>query len=297
MFISTPPIDGTVNSSYSYQAAALDRDGDALTFSVVSGPQGLSIDSQSGLVSWTPGVNQSGESPVSLRVNDGHGGEATQTYTVVVQADLANHSPVILSQPETTSPFSAQDYQYQVQAIDPDGDPLTYALTTEPAGMTIDATSGLIHWNVPVAGQALQFFGGNSLITPNLMSSFPSSSVTLELWFKANGPGVVVRELDTAPPNFPFQHDSQIEVVGNQVLVRVQGLAAVTLGSIEFGTWHHVALRYNESSHTLDGFLDGVKSATATTGSRTRSFRSVLSVGCGRNESPRQRRTVQRSGR
>lgn len=281
VFTSKPTVGGSVNTAHTYQATALDRDGDALTFSVVSGPPGLSIDSQTGLVSWTPGVNQSGESPVSLGVNDGHGGLATQTYTVVVQTDPANHSPVILSQPETTAPFSAQDYQYQVRAIDPDGDPLTYALTTEPAGMTIDATSGLIHWNVTVAGQALQFFGGNSLITPNLTSSFPSSSITLELWFKANGPGVVVKELDTAPPNFPFQHDSLVEVVGNRVLVGVKGLAAVTLGSIDFGAWHHVALRYNDSSHTLDGFLDGVKSATATTGSRTIPFPQFYQLGAG----------------
>src|SRR5205085_7641224 len=33
-------------------------------------------------------------------------------------------------------------------------------------------------------------------------------------------------------------------------------------------TWHNVVLRYDEASHTLDGFLDGVQSAPFTAGIR-----------------------------
>jgi hypothetical protein len=37
-------------------------------------------------------------------------------------------------------------YLYQVRAVDPDGDPLHYSLTTAPAGMTIDPQTGTIRW-------------------------------------------------------------------------------------------------------------------------------------------------------
>lgn len=66
------------------------------------------------------------------------------------------HSPaltIINSHPAiTSSPASAIReglYEYAVQATDPEGDPLTYALETAPAGMVIDKTSGRIQWQVP----------------------------------------------------------------------------------------------------------------------------------------------------
>jgi hypothetical protein len=45
-------------------------------------------------------------------------------------------------------------YTYDVNAADPDaGDTLTYSLTIKPAGMTIDAATGLIQWT-PASAQA-----------------------------------------------------------------------------------------------------------------------------------------------
>jgi hypothetical protein len=35
-----------------------------------------------------------------------------------------------------------------LKATDPDGDTLTYALKSAPAGMTINPSTGLIKWNV-----------------------------------------------------------------------------------------------------------------------------------------------------
>lgn len=40
-------------------------------------------------------------------------------------------------------------YEYDVDALDPDNDTLTYSLTTKPDGMTIDSTTGRIQWPVP----------------------------------------------------------------------------------------------------------------------------------------------------
>ncbi len=38
------------------------------------------------------------------------------------------------------------EYNYDVAAMDADGDTLGYALTTFPDGMTIDAITGLLSW-------------------------------------------------------------------------------------------------------------------------------------------------------
>ena len=45
--------------------------------------------------------------------------------------------------------YAAPAYRYDVDAIDPDHDALTYSLTAAPPGMLIDATSGVITWSAP----------------------------------------------------------------------------------------------------------------------------------------------------
>lgn len=58
---------------------------------------------------------------------------------------LFNSSPIIESDPVTTTKEGA-NYTYDVEATDPNGDTLTYSLTTNPTGMTINFTTGVISW-------------------------------------------------------------------------------------------------------------------------------------------------------
>lgn len=63
-------------------------------------------------------------------------------------ASVRNASPMITS----TAPGSQEvttTYTYQVTAMDGDGDPLTFSLTSAPAGMTIDSEKGLVTWTLP----------------------------------------------------------------------------------------------------------------------------------------------------
>jgi hypothetical protein len=60
---------------------------------------------------------------------------------------LGNSVPKIVSRPPTSAPEDRFDYQ--VKAIDPDGDRLTYHLEIAPPGMTIGAESGHIAWQFP----------------------------------------------------------------------------------------------------------------------------------------------------
>jgi RHS repeat-associated protein len=129
---STPVVDGNVNTAYSYQVMASDPDGtkptdptgETLTYSVVSGPAGLSIDPASGLVSWTPAAAQLGTNHVKLQVDDGRGGTATQTYDIGVQQEKGNLPPHIVSQPVTQYilplPLTGQGGSIFVTGEDPD---------------------------------------------------------------------------------------------------------------------------------------------------------------------------------
>jgi len=143
-FTSTPVTMAQALAEYSYQAQANDPDGDSLTFTLVSGPEGLAIDAGTGLVTWTPTEAQVGDHAVQLTVTDPDGLTATQDFTVTV-TEPENRAPEFTSTPVTTAQALAE-YSYQAEANDPDGDTLTFTLVSGPEGLAIDASTGLVSW-------------------------------------------------------------------------------------------------------------------------------------------------------
>jgi YD repeat-containing protein/probable HAF family extracellular repeat protein len=147
---STPPQAATVGRVYAYETDATDPDGDPLTWSLDVAPTGMSIDADSGDIRWTPAPNQIGSNEVAIRVLDAQGAYATQTYTITVRS--VNVPPGINSTPPTTA-YVDEQYVYAVRATDPENNPLTFSLTTSPAGMSIDPNTGYVEW-IPTATQA-----------------------------------------------------------------------------------------------------------------------------------------------
>ena len=90
--INTPPrivehqqtnFDGKV---WSYQVKATDADGDPLTYSLKAAPQGMTINSTTGFIKWEVPPEFTGKAPVTVSVTDGHGGEATYNFEVIINA-------------------------------------------------------------------------------------------------------------------------------------------------------------------------------------------------------------------
>jgi hypothetical protein len=147
--VSNPPQTATVGVLYAYNLQGTDPDNDPLTWSLDTGPAGMSIDPTLGTVRWTPTADQLGMQNVVVRLVDGQGGVATQSYAIAVRS--VNLPPSINSSPPTTAD-TVDTYDYAVNATDPDNYPLTFSLTTSPSGMTIDPQSGLVTWS-PTASQ------------------------------------------------------------------------------------------------------------------------------------------------
>lgn len=148
---STPITTATVGAAYTYNLTATDPDGNTLTFSLTISPTGMTINSSSGLINWTP--TAAGDYNVMVKVSDNGSPvkSITQSFTIHVgQPGPANQPPTITSTAITTATVG-QAYSYDVDATDPDGDSLTYFLVG-PAGMTIDFLSGLITWTPTTSG-------------------------------------------------------------------------------------------------------------------------------------------------
>ena len=148
---SDPPDQAVVGVAYHYQVRAQDADGGPLAFALAVAPTGMLIDPTTGLVSWIPDIAQQPTAQVTVRVTDPTGLGAEQSFTLAVAADATNIAPVITSTPRTSAALGLP-YVYRAEAADPNGDLVTYSLTTAPAGMTIDASTGLVQW-MPTADQ------------------------------------------------------------------------------------------------------------------------------------------------
>ncbi len=149
---STPVTTVRQGLTYRYQITATDPEGEAINYALASSPAGMQIDTATGLLTWTPGVDQVGVHGVEVTAFDSQANTSTQSYLLSVVTGTGNTPPHITSSPSGNAIFE-QAYEYDVEAIDPDGDALTYRLVSAPPGMNIDSLTGLIGWT-PSTGQA-----------------------------------------------------------------------------------------------------------------------------------------------
>jgi hypothetical protein len=80
-----PDTVATPDSLYEYQVVAEDQDADTLVYRLITELEFLAIDSTSGLIQGTPGGADEGEHEVTVEVDDGNGGLASQTFTLIVE--------------------------------------------------------------------------------------------------------------------------------------------------------------------------------------------------------------------
>jgi RHS repeat-associated protein len=150
-FTTAPRTRADAGDPYAYDADAEDPDGDTLTYALVRGPAGMTVDSVTGLVAWTPAASDQGSHQVVIRAADGLGGSATQSFTLEVGDGSTNSPPYFTSAPPTRAGVGAR-YAYQATAVDADGDGLTFALASAPPGAVVDPGTGLVTWDFALPG-------------------------------------------------------------------------------------------------------------------------------------------------
>lgn len=120
IIISEPIITATEDQLYSYQVEASDPNEDILTYSSIIKPEGMSIDSESGLISWTPANNQVGIHQVIVEISDG---KLSTTQSFEIEVSNVNNPPQILSySPDSLNIVvnEGESKKFEVQAYDID---------------------------------------------------------------------------------------------------------------------------------------------------------------------------------
>jgi len=156
---SATTASGVVGTAFSYQIAATNS---PTSYGATGLPTWLSVNTSSGLLSGTP--TSSGTSTVSLSATNGGGtGNATLTITVAVA------SPVITSA-ATANGTLGTAFSYQIVATN---SPTSFGASGLPAGLSVNASSGLISGTPTSAG--------TSTVTLTATNSGGSGHATLTL--------------------------------------------------------------------------------------------------------------------
>src|SRR5438067_1880798 len=108
---------------------ASDVDGDALTYSIVSGPSQGALSGAAPNVTYTPAANYNGPDSFTFKANDGTVDSAAATVSITVTA--VDDAPVANAQSVTTAEDTAK--AITLTASDVDGDALTYSIVSGPS--------------------------------------------------------------------------------------------------------------------------------------------------------------------
>lgn len=177
---SSPPISAVVNQYYSYTVTATGVPDP--TYTLTLNPLGMTIDTSSGLIEWTPTIAGDFEVAVVARNS---GGDDQQSFSISV-----DQIPAFSFQPDTFAVIG-ENYICDVYAL---GRPSpTYILTQFPASMTINSITGLIDWDPLVEGyyditvEAINSVGSAELnfiievvvAEPPFITSIPSTNASV----------------------------------------------------------------------------------------------------------------------
>ena len=120
IIISEPAITATESNQYSYQLEAKDPDGDSLTYLLTLSPEGMSINSENGLIIWTPTNDQAGIHLIIVETSDG---KQSDTQSFEIEVINVNNPPQIFSYFPTNLNFEINEgnsIKFEVQAHDID---------------------------------------------------------------------------------------------------------------------------------------------------------------------------------
>ena len=137
-------------TSGTIQVTATDTDipKDTLIYSMANAPDGMTINSQTGLIEWTPDASHGGSSAsFSITVVDGGNPSLKDTKTLTLAVGNAPALPV-LTLPSNTIVDELSPYLETVSVTNASelGNTISYALIKAPDGAAINSATGAISW-------------------------------------------------------------------------------------------------------------------------------------------------------
>jgi hypothetical protein len=147
---SPPKISGNpttkvpTGKSYKFIPAAVDDDGDALTFAVANDPKWARFNEKTGELTGTPGAAHVGRyEGVTISVSDGKATSTLPPFDIAVTSSAVNNPPVISGVPAAYTE-AGSPYSFKPEAVDPEGDTISFTIQNKPGWATFEPTSGTL---------------------------------------------------------------------------------------------------------------------------------------------------------
>ncbi|MFH0876365.1 MAG: putative Ig domain-containing protein [archaeon] len=171
--ITTSPITNATESLlYFYDVDAIDENNDLLTYMLLVYPDNMTINQSSGIITWLPDKDQTGQNDVVVAVSDSLI-NTTQFFSIYVEA--INHVPQIIG---TTCMNATVGILYtcSILAKDLDNDPIQYSIIESPQNLSINIATGNLSY-LP----SIEDVGENN-VTVNAYDGKNSSYVTFQIY-------------------------------------------------------------------------------------------------------------------
>ncbi len=212
----------------------VDPDGDVLSVTTASAPNGAVVINPDGTLTYTPDADFNGTDIITYTITDSQGGISTATVTVTVTA--ANDAPTVTPLPARSNVDSdVITLPVAGSFADKDGDTLAYSVTGLPAGLSIDPATGLISGTIDRA--ASQPNGGIYTVTVTASDGNGGNVSTSFAWTITNPPpvanddGPIATDEDT-PVDIPvLANDSDPDGDTLTVTQASAGNGTVTIGA------------------------------------------------------------------
>jgi large repetitive protein len=170
-----------------------DLDGDTLTVTAATAANGTVMRNANGTITYTPNANFNGTDTITYTISDGRGGTSTATVTVTIAA--VNDAPIAVGAlPAQTNLDAASGISVPTAAAftDVDNATLTYSVTGLPAGLSINATTGVITGTIDRS--ASQVAGGIYNIIVTARDAGGLTATQAFAWTVTNPPPVAAND-------------------------------------------------------------------------------------------------------
>lgn len=133
----------TEKQELSFLLKAVDANGDVLDYSCAICPNGFEVDSESGMVSWTPPLGTHGQHQATFSVTDGM---LTEEISVSIVVEALDTTPQLAGF-GNSEVFVNTNIAFELTAPDEDGDVPRFKLVTGlEEGMKFDEATGAFSW-------------------------------------------------------------------------------------------------------------------------------------------------------
>jgi hypothetical protein len=259
--VGTPIGTALVGQLYRFTPSATDADGDVLTFRIENRPDWATFSPSTGRLEGTPpSTAQPVYQRILISVTDGQAFSELPAFDLAVQGGGggggANAAPTISGTP-AASVIAGNAYEFTPQAVDPEGQPLTFTVTGRPAWATFDAATGRLS-GTPSASDVGTYSGIVITVSDGAASaSLAGFSIAVQAVQVGTGSATIA----WTPPTSNTDNSPLTNLAGYRIyygtssgnLTQVldlpnPGISSGVVENLAPGTWYFAVTSYNSSN-------------------------------------------------